>query len=53
MKGQLECPLGLMDILEDVRMRFWQGKDMGAIRFNPGAERLLVLGTVELLLSHF
>lgn len=29
-KSQLECPLGLMDVLEDGCMQLWQGKDAGA-----------------------
>lgn len=49
-RGQLQCPLGLMDILETVRMRAWQSKDTEAVRFNPGAETLCLLsGPADLL----
>lgn len=35
LRSQLECPLGLMDILEDGWMQLWQGGDAGVIRFHP------------------
>lgn len=40
MRGQLERPLGLMDILENVWMQAWQGKTRKPSLPSPGAERL-------------
>lgn len=50
-RGQLESPAGLMDILENRRTLPWQGKDTLAIYFNPQAEPAVRIA--ELLPTHF
>lgn len=35
-RGQLECPVGLMDVLEIVRMQAWQDKETPPISLSPG-----------------